>query len=165
MTCPFGPSTVSVGVSNNGVGFAATTDLDITVTDFSSDVTPSGATVSPGGSATFAVSVAPVGGPYSTRCRPVLQHGTLPPGCVVQLQSGDGDAWRERRAVEHDHLDHLVIAGAAECRRPARRRVPLAAARRCPSAIDALVVGGPRRFWRRRPGCAGIDRHCSSPAS
>jgi Subtilase family/Abnormal spindle-like microcephaly-assoc'd, ASPM-SPD-2-Hydin len=80
MTCPFGPSTVSVGVSNNGVGFAATTDLDITVTDFSTDVTPSGATVSPGASATFAVSVAPVGGPYSTPVALACNTGTLPPG-------------------------------------------------------------------------------------
>jgi len=85
MTCPFGPSTVSVGVTNNGVGFAATTDLDITVTDFTIDVTPSGATVPIGGSATFAVSVTPVGGPYSTAVALACNTGTLPPGVTCSF--------------------------------------------------------------------------------
>jgi hypothetical protein len=85
MTCPFGPSSVSVGASNNGVGFAATTDLDITVTDFTTTVAPSSATVSPGRSATFVVSVAPVGGAYSSPVALSCNTGTLPPGVTCSF--------------------------------------------------------------------------------
>jgi len=85
MTCPFGASSVSVGASNNGVGFAATTDLDITVTDFTTSAAPSGATVSPGRSATFVVSVAPVGGAYSSPVALSCNTGTLPPGVTCSF--------------------------------------------------------------------------------
>ncbi len=80
MTCPFGSSTVSVGASNNGVGFASATDLEITVTDFTTGVSPSSATLAPGGSATFGVTIAPVGGRYSTAVALTCNTGTLPPG-------------------------------------------------------------------------------------
>ena len=80
MTCPFGTSSVSVGASNNGIGFTATTDLDITVTDFSTSVNPGGASLSPGRSASFVVTVAPSGGAYSTPIGLSCNTGTLPPG-------------------------------------------------------------------------------------
>jgi hypothetical protein len=80
MTCPFGDSSVNVGVSNNGIGFAAMTDMGITVTDFSTDVSPATATVRASQSATFVVTVAPQGGPYSTPIALACNSGTLPPG-------------------------------------------------------------------------------------
>ena len=80
MTCPFGASSISVGASNNGVGFAATTDLDITVTDFSTAVSPGGATLTAGQSASFVVTVAPTSGPYTTAVALACSTGTLPPG-------------------------------------------------------------------------------------
>ena len=80
MTCPFGDSSLNVGVSNNGIGFAAMTDLGITVTDFATDVSPGAATVRASQSATFVVTVTPQGGPYSTPIALSCNSGTLPPG-------------------------------------------------------------------------------------
>ena len=92
MTCPFGSSTVSVGASNNGVGFASTTDLEITVTDFTTGVSPSSATLAPGGSATFGVTIAPVGGTVLDGGRAHLQHRHAAAGGHVHVFSGLGHA-------------------------------------------------------------------------
>src|SRR5262249_6620907 len=80
LTCPFGDSSADVRVSNNGIGFAAMTDLGITVTDFSTDVSPATATVRASQSATFVVTIAPQGGRYSTPIALACNSGTLPPG-------------------------------------------------------------------------------------
>lgn len=85
MTCPFGASSVSVGASNNGVGFAATTDLEIAVTDFATRASPGGATLRAGQSATFDVTAAPIGGPYSTSVALACSTGTLPPGVTCSF--------------------------------------------------------------------------------
>jgi ASPM-SPD-2-Hydin domain-containing protein/subtilase family protein len=80
ITCPFGTSSVSVSASNNGFAFGGATDLDITVTDFSTDVSPGSAAIGAGQSAQFVVTVAPQGGPYGTPIALSCNTGTLPPG-------------------------------------------------------------------------------------
>jgi hypothetical protein len=77
MTCPVGTSSVSVSASNNGAGFSGTTDLQITVTDFSVATSPGNATLSAGQSATFAVTVSPQGGAFGSDV--TLSCSNLPP--------------------------------------------------------------------------------------
>jgi len=78
MTCPVGgPSSVNVSASNNGVTFAAASDVTVTVTDFAVAASPASATVSSGQSAKFTVTVTPQGGPY--RSPVTLSCGNLPP--------------------------------------------------------------------------------------
>ena len=80
MTCPVGTSSVNVTASNNGFGFGGATDLDITVTDFSIDLSPGNATLVAGQSATFVVTITPQGGAYRTPISLACNPGTLPPG-------------------------------------------------------------------------------------
>jgi hypothetical protein len=80
MTCPFGASSVSVAASNNGLTFSEMSDLNITVTDFSMDVTPAAATLSAGSSATLVVTLTPQGGPYRREIALTCNTGALPAG-------------------------------------------------------------------------------------
>ena len=80
MTCPFGTNAVTVSASNNGVGFSSSSDLSITVTDFSLNVSPSSATLAAGQSATFAVTVSPQNGRFSTPIALSCNGASLPPG-------------------------------------------------------------------------------------
>jgi subtilase family protein/ASPM-SPD-2-Hydin domain-containing protein len=85
MTCPFGASSVTVSASNNGVAFGGGSDLNITVTDFSTDVTPGDAALGSGHSATFVVTVAPQGGPYRSPVALGCNTATLPPGVTCSF--------------------------------------------------------------------------------
>ncbi|HMD36440.1 MAG TPA: choice-of-anchor D domain-containing protein, partial [Vicinamibacterales bacterium] len=122
MTCPFGTTPVSVSASNNGVGFSASNDLSITVTDFSVDAAPSGVTLSAGQSATFTVTVSPQAGPFNSPIALSCNGASLPPGTAcsfspdmvtpgtspvqsrmtltttkaASLSPGIGDDWRDR---------------------------------------------------------------------
>jgi len=80
MTCPFGTTSVSVSASNNGFSFSSSSDLSITITDFSVDVSPAGATVAPGQSATFAVTVRPQAGAFNSPIALSCNSASLPPG-------------------------------------------------------------------------------------
>jgi len=80
MTCPFGTTPVSVSASSNGVSFSGSSDITITVTDFSVDVSPPGATLAPGQSATFAVTVSPQVGRYNSPVALSCNGASLPPG-------------------------------------------------------------------------------------
>ena len=62
MSCPFGSSSVSVSVSNNGFSFSGATDFQITVTNYAIGVAPSTASVSAGQTAIYQVTVASQGG-------------------------------------------------------------------------------------------------------
>jgi Subtilase family len=65
MTCPVGgPLAATVAATNNGFGYSASTDLQITVTDFALASSPASATISAGQSAKYIVTAAPQGGPY-----------------------------------------------------------------------------------------------------
>ncbi|OFW14761.1 MAG: hypothetical protein A3F69_03345 [Acidobacteria bacterium RIFCSPLOWO2_12_FULL_66_10] len=79
MTCGFGASSVSVAASNNGVGFGASANLRITVTDFSVDVSPTSVTVPAGRSARFVVTVAPRSGSFKSEVALSCANGNLPP--------------------------------------------------------------------------------------
>ena len=65
LNCGFGTTKLSVSASNNGVAFSSATDVQITVTNFSLGVSPGAATVAAGQSASFQVTLAPQGGPFT----------------------------------------------------------------------------------------------------
>ena len=79
MTCPAGANAVSVGASNNGVGYSAAVDLKIAVTDFALDVSPDSAAVTAGQSSRHVVTIAPQGGAYNTAVTLSCSSGNLPP--------------------------------------------------------------------------------------
>jgi len=79
MTCPAGTSAVSVAASNNNFAYGATRDLQITVTDFSVDVSPPLATLAAGATSSHVVTVTPVGGPYNSEITLSCASGNLPP--------------------------------------------------------------------------------------
>jgi hypothetical protein len=79
MTCPTGTSTVSVTASNNGFGYSDPVDLQIIVTDFSTEVTPGAGTVMAGGATTHVVTVAPQGGAYNSEVTLGCASANLPP--------------------------------------------------------------------------------------
>ena len=66
MTCPFGTTKVSVAASNNGVGFSAASDIQVTVTNFGVGIAPASATISAGQSVVYQVTVTPQGGAFSS---------------------------------------------------------------------------------------------------
>ncbi|HEV2177495.1 MAG TPA: S8 family serine peptidase [Terriglobia bacterium] len=59
INCPFGTSAVTLTASNNGVTLTASAKVTITVTNFALSATPATASVSPGQSATYTVTVTP----------------------------------------------------------------------------------------------------------
>jgi hypothetical protein len=78
MTCPVGgPSSVTVSATNNGVSYAGSSDVKVTVTDFALTASPSNATVSAGQTAKYTVTATPQGGPYTTAV--TLGCSNLPP--------------------------------------------------------------------------------------
>ena len=85
MTCPAGVNAVSVAASNNGVGYSAAVDLQITVTDFSLAVSPDTAVVGSGQSSRHVVSIAPVGGTYNADVTLTCASGNLPPQTTCAL--------------------------------------------------------------------------------
>ena len=79
MTCPTGTSSVTVSASNNNFAYGATKDLQITVTDFSVDVSPPSTTLAAGATSQHVVTVTPVNGPYNSEITLSCASGNLPP--------------------------------------------------------------------------------------
>ena len=65
VTCPFGTNNETLTVTNNGVTLSQAASVQITVTNFAVSASPSSASVSPGRSATYTVSVNPQYGAFS----------------------------------------------------------------------------------------------------
>jgi len=89
MTCPFGSTDVSVAASNNGFGFADSSDVKVIVTDFALDTAPSSATVAAGNAASYKITVAPQNGPYNSEIKLSCANGNLPPqsSCTFDPES------------------------------------------------------------------------------
>jgi hypothetical protein len=83
MTCSFGTNAVSVSASNNGLSYSDSSDMEITVTDFSLGGSPASATVSPGQTAKYTVTISPQSGPFNSEV--TLGCGNLPPGTVCSF--------------------------------------------------------------------------------
>jgi hypothetical protein len=66
MTCPVGTTNVSVSASNSGTAFSSATSMQITVTGFSVSATTPSASVQPGQAAQYQLTIAPVGGPFTS---------------------------------------------------------------------------------------------------
>ena len=79
LTCPFGTTAVTVAATNNSVGFGASKDLKVTVTDYALTVSPAAATVGAGKSATTLVTVSGVGGAFNSEVALSCANGNLPP--------------------------------------------------------------------------------------
>ena len=79
ITCPVGSSTISVSASNNGLSFSDAADLQIVVTDFAVDVSPSSVSLAAGQTSTHVVTVTPQGGAYNTEVTLACASGNLPP--------------------------------------------------------------------------------------
>jgi hypothetical protein len=65
VTCPFGTNNETLTVTNNGVTLSQAATVQITVTNFAVSASPSSASVSPGQSATYTVSVNPQYGAFT----------------------------------------------------------------------------------------------------
>jgi hypothetical protein len=78
MICPAGNTTIDVAASNNGVAFSTASTINVTVTSFDMSSTPDTTSIAPGESATFHVTLTPVGGPYPSPI--ALSCASLPPG-------------------------------------------------------------------------------------
>jgi hypothetical protein len=63
--CPFGTNSETLTVTNNGVTLSQAASVQITVTNFAISASPSSATVSPGQSATYTLSVNPQYGAFT----------------------------------------------------------------------------------------------------
>jgi hypothetical protein len=63
--CPFGTNSETLTVTNNGVTLSQAASVQITVTNFAVSASPSSASVSPGQSATYTVSVNPQYGAFT----------------------------------------------------------------------------------------------------
>ncbi len=79
MTCAFGGNAVTVSASNNGYAFSDAHDVSVTVSNFSSAVSPATATVAAGKPATVAVTLTPVVAPFRTPITLTCDSTTLPP--------------------------------------------------------------------------------------
>jgi hypothetical protein len=94
VTCPFGTNNETVTVTNNGVTFSQAANVQITVTNFAISASPSSASVSPGQSATYTVSVKPQFGAFtnavSLACSNLPSRSTcsLSPSSVAPGTSG-----------------------------------------------------------------------------
>ena len=82
MTCGFGSNAVSVQASNNSVSYSAGQNFTINVTNFAIDAQPVTATVTAGQSATYTVTLTPIGGAYNTPIALSCNTGALPPNAV-----------------------------------------------------------------------------------
>jgi hypothetical protein len=65
VTCPFGTNNETLTVTNNGVTLSQAASVQITVTNFAISASPSSASVSPGRSATYTLSVNPQYGAFT----------------------------------------------------------------------------------------------------
>jgi hypothetical protein len=65
VTCPFGTNSETLTVTNNGVTLSEAARIQITVTNFAVSASPSSASLTPGRSATYTVSVNPQYGAFS----------------------------------------------------------------------------------------------------
>jgi len=65
VTCPIGTNTETLTVTDNGVTLSPESSVQITVTSFAINPTPSSTTVSPGRAATYALSIAPQYGAFT----------------------------------------------------------------------------------------------------
>jgi hypothetical protein len=94
VTCPFGTNNETLTVTNNGVTLSQAASVQITVSNFSVGASPSSASVSPGRSATYTVSVNPQYGAFtnvvSLACSklPSLSTCSFSPGSVTPGASG-----------------------------------------------------------------------------
>lgn len=79
MTCGFGSNAVTASASNNNVGYSASVDFTINVTDFSIDVGSAAASVAAGQSATYSLTISPQGGSYNSAITLSCNTGALPP--------------------------------------------------------------------------------------
>jgi subtilase family protein/ASPM-SPD-2-Hydin domain-containing protein len=79
VTCPVGVDTESLMVSNNGVTFSTTSNVQVTVSDFSVAVSPASQTVIAGQAATYTLTITPQVGVFSDAI--IL-------GCGASLPSG-----------------------------------------------------------------------------
>ncbi len=83
VNCPPGTNNVALTVTNNNVTISSASSAQITVTDFMVGTSPSSATVSPGKSATFTVTVKPQFGPFSNAV--ALSCSNLPGGAACNF--------------------------------------------------------------------------------
>jgi hypothetical protein len=94
VTCPFGTNHESLTVTNNGVTLSQSASIQITVTSFAISASPSNASISPGQSATYTVSVKPQYGTFtnavSLACSSLPSRSTcsLSPSSVAPGTSG-----------------------------------------------------------------------------
>jgi len=65
VTCPLGTNTETLTVTDNGVTLSPESSVQITVTSFAINPTPSGAAVSPGRAAIYALSIDPLYGAFT----------------------------------------------------------------------------------------------------
>jgi hypothetical protein len=79
MTCAFGANAVTVSASNNGFAYSDAHDITVTVSTFSSAVSPAAATLAAGKSATFLVTLTPQVAPFRTPITLTCDSTTLPP--------------------------------------------------------------------------------------
>lgn len=80
MNCPFGTDRVGVQASNDGLAFSPSVDFTMTVTNFGLAVAPATAAVQAGQSASYAVTITALGGPYGDAV--ALACANLPPGAA-----------------------------------------------------------------------------------
>jgi len=94
VTCPFGTNNRTLTVTNNGVTLSQSASIQITVTNFAISASPSSASVSPGRSATYTVSVNPQYGAFtnavSLACSKLPSRSTcsFSPSSVIPGASG-----------------------------------------------------------------------------
>ena len=78
LSCAFGTTQVSVAASNNAASFSNPVSIAVTVTNFSVGAAPASMTVAAGQSATYEVTLTPVGGAFASGV--TLGCSGLPPG-------------------------------------------------------------------------------------
>ena len=85
LSCPFGPVSLKIAASNNGVSFSDPSPLDLTVTNFAVGALPGEVQVDAGRPAQFQVSLTPVGGPFPSAI--ALACTRLPAGTACNFDS------------------------------------------------------------------------------
>jgi hypothetical protein len=145
VTCPFGTNNQTLTVTNNGVTLSQAASVQITVSNFSVGASPSSASVSPGRSATYTVSVNPQYGAFtnavSLACSklPSLSTCSFSPGSVTPGASGTTSK-----------LTISTTAPSASFREPIGRP-PVNGLWIALMAVSLIVFAGIRRFARTRP--------------
>jgi len=92
MSCGFGPNTLAVSASNNGLSYSSPANLTVTVTDFTmgaAPASPGSGTVTAGQSATYTVTVTSQYGPFTNAVALSCSNSPpLPPGTSCSFNPG-----------------------------------------------------------------------------